>query len=376
MLMPIRGLPKPARILIVDDEVFQLKALSDVLARPEYEVTGFSDPDEALAALQNSKFDLLLSDLVMPKMDGITLLAKALEIDPHLMGIIITAQGTIGTAVGAMKAGAFDYILKPFEENVLLPVLSRAVAVRGLRLENADLEERIRERTLQLESANEELEAFASSVAHDLRAPARHIKEYVELLFEDCAGELSATAITHLTTIARTAERMNTLIIELLGFARISRADMRRSTVNLNTLAHSVREELMPETRDRMIHWKIAELPVVQADETMLRQVFYNLFSNALKYSRDRIPAEIEVGTVPGQGAEKIIYVRDNGVGFNMDYVDKLFGVFQRLHREDEFEGIGLGLANVRRMINRHGGRTWAEGIEKKGATFYFTLPP
>ncbi len=227
---------------------------------------------------------------------------------------------------------------------------------------------------LQLRAANSELEAFSYSVSHDLRAPLRHIDGFADLLGKYAGSALDDKGRRYLKTISDSATRMGALIDDLLVFSRIGRAEMRCHKVDLNALADEVIHELRVETNGRNVDWRRQGLPVVEGDSALLRQVLVNLFSNAVKYTRPRDPAIIEIGLVPS-AIENTIYVRDNGVGFEMTYVTKLFGVFQRLHRNDEFEGTGIGLANVHRIISRHGGRTWAEGILGEGATFYFSLP-
>ena len=210
-----------ARILIVDDEAAQMKALCDTLRDHNYETAGFVSGHTALAALRESRFDLLLADLMMPEMGGIALLQAALEIDPHLVGIIMTGEGTIATAVEAMKSGAFDYILKPFTLRVIVPVLSRALSVRRLRLENAELEERVRERTAELETANKELDAFSYSVSHDLRAPLRAIHGFASILNEDFCASMPGKAQELLNHVITSAGRMEQLIEDLLRFSRL-----------------------------------------------------------------------------------------------------------------------------------------------------------
>ncbi|HSI13289.1 MAG TPA: ATP-binding protein, partial [Chthoniobacter sp.] len=225
-----------------------------------------------------------------------------------------------------------------------------------------------------LRAANAELEAFTYSVSHDLRAPLRHIDGFADLLKSHASDGLGDKGKRYLKTISDSAKRMGALIDDLLVFSRIGRAEMRHSKVDLNPLVEEVIQELRVETLKRNVAWKRQELPTVDGDPSLLRQVFVNLLSNAVKYTRPRDPAEIEVGSVVSDD-HHMIFVRDNGVGFDMTYVGKLFGVFQRLHRAEEFEGTGIGLANVQRIILRHGGKTWAEGKSGEGATFYFTLP-
>jgi PAS domain S-box-containing protein len=245
-----------------------------------------------------------------------------------------------------------------------------------IRRLNADLERRVEERTQALEEANRELASFSYSVSHDLRAPLRHIAGYGEMLAKSAAGQLSDKAQRYLKTILDTSSEMGRLIDDLLAFSRMGQAQMRQAGISLNDLVREVLGNLEMATRGRDIAWTIAALPAVTGDASMLRQVFVNLLDNAVKYSRGREPAKIEVGCAGQEEKHIILYVRDNGVGFDMQYAGKLFGVFQRLHRAEEFEGAGVGLATVRRIITRHGGRVWAEARPGYGATFYFTLKP
>jgi PAS domain S-box-containing protein len=240
-----------------------------------------------------------------------------------------------------------------------------------LRL-NAALEQR----AIEVEAANKELESFSYSVSHDLRAPLRHINGYVEMLAGDAESTLSSEAKRCLQVIADASRQMDQLIDDLLEFSRMGRAELRETRVDLNDLVRETMTHLETETRGRHIAWTIPPLPDVKGDPAMLKQVFGNLLGNAVKFTRPRDMAQIEIGQAGEEDGQRIFFVRDNGAGFDMKYADKLFGVFERLHRAEEFEGTGIGLANVQRIIARHGGRIWAEAAPDKGATFYFTLKP
>ncbi len=260
-------------------------------------------------------------------------------------------------------------------ETVRLLAAQAAIAIENAQL-YAKLEQRVRERTAELETVNQELESFSYSVSHDLRAPLRGVEGFARILLEDHARELSPEAQHHLHRVRDGIQRMNTLINDLLAFSRTTRQPMnvrRLSTADLTFLVHSLVEELRHSAPDRAVEWQIDRLPACQADPALLKQVLVNLIGNAFKYSRDRNPARIEVGAREQDG-QTVYWVRDNGAGFDMRYADKLFGVFQRLHVANEFEGTGVGLAIVQRILQRHGGRIWAEAEVDKGATFYFTL--
>jgi light-regulated signal transduction histidine kinase (bacteriophytochrome) len=341
--------------------------------------------------VQHHAPDVIISDHALPAFDGLAALEIARNKCPDVPFIFFTGSLREEHILDTIKSGATDYVSKRRTAD-LVPAIRRALREQEERYRrqeveealrtsqeqvarwNVELEKRVAERTAQLEEANEELEAFSYSVSHDLRAPLRHIDGFVEILRSGAGARLDQESQDHLRTIAEAARHMGKLIDDLLLFSRMARAKMTTRKVSLASLIQDARRQLEPEAKGREVDWIIAPLPEVVGDPSLLKQALVNLLSNALKYTRMRPKTRIEIGVKPAK-EEFIIFVRDNGAGFEMRFANKLFGVFQRLHRASEFEGTGIGLANIRRIIQRHGGRTWAEGRLNRGATFYFSLP-
>lgn len=252
---------------------------------------------------------------------------------------------------------------------------SRLISENKIKKLKNELEQRVLERTLKLEDANKELEAFSYSVSHDLCAPLRHMTGFAELLYTGSNVHLDDKGRHYLTVIIKSAQRMSALIDNLLHFSKSGRGELNKEIIDLNVIIEEVIKELSEEINNRTIKWEIQKLPAAYVDRNTIRLVWLNLLSNALKYTRLQKEAFIEIGTESSIKNENVFYVKDNGIGFDMKYIDKLFGVFQRLHSREEYEGTGIGLANVRRIIHRHHGRTWANGEVDQGAVFYFSIP-
>ncbi|MGD9200432.1 MAG: response regulator [Chitinispirillia bacterium] len=399
-------------ILIVDDAPDSLVLLNRILEERGYRVRAATNGSHALKAIEARLPDLILLDVKMPVMDGYEICRRLKSDDRsrEVPVIFISALGETAKKVEGFKAGGVDYITKPFETEEVLARVSVHLRLRELteRLEqkvtertialkatneklqhelaerkradeeihrlNRDLEQRVHYRTAELESANKELEGFAYSVSHDLRAPIRHIDGFLELLKKRLSG-LDERSCHYFESISEAVQRMELLIDDLLSYSRVGFHTPSLKKEALGVLVRDILREFELDTTGRKIDWRIGNLPVVNGDKFMLRIVLLNLISNAIKFTRPRNKAQIEIGSQTGKNSETIIFIRDNGVGFDMAYSDKLFGVFQRLHHKGEFEGTGIGLATVQKIINRHGGRTWAKGETDRGATFYFSLP-
>lgn len=290
-------------------------------------------------------------------------------------GLSLIESNIITTLFSSIVATIAAYFVLRNRQSLLQQTIKEIAERKRAEAEIRNLNEDLEYHISQLESANKELESFSYSVSHDLRAPLRHIAGYVDLLQKNAFSALDEKSHRYLMTISDSAKRMGNLIDDLLTFSRIGRTEMQKTVLNLEQLVNEILHGLSQEMAGREIVWKIGSLPDVYGDRSMLRLALLNLISNAVKFTAPRAQAEIEIGYILDKENNIIIFVRDNGVGFDMKYADKLFGVFQRLHSANEFEGTGIGLANVQRIITRHGGRTWANGSVDEGATFYISIP-
>jgi signal transduction histidine kinase len=373
-LLPDTGLPvgaKRSRILWADDNADMREYVCRLLAG-RYDVLPVPDGLKALAAAEADPPDLILSDVMMPGLDGFGLLRELRKNarTKTVPVILLSARAGEESALEGLDAGADDYLVKPFSARELLARVRTHLELARVRREWAkELEQTNRE----LEASNKELEAFSYSVSHDLRAPLVSLHAFADLLLVKYAPQLGEEPQKYLHRINNAVTRMSCLIDDLLKLSKVNRQELRLCDVGMGSLIEEVLRELETETANRKIEWRIDTLPVVHCDHGLMKQVLANLLSNAVKYTRPRDPAIIEVGHVL-IGGEQVFLVQDNGVGFDIKNTVKLFTAFQRFHPAGDFEGTGIGLATVQRIISRHGGRIWAEAEVGKGATFRFTL--
>ena len=378
-------------ILMVDDEPANLEALEAVLEPLGQKLYRANSGTEALRGVLDRDYAVILLDVQMPDLSGIETAALIRERERSRTTPIIFLTGVVKTSEMIFKgysAGAVDYLMKPVVSGILRAKVEVFVDLACARLklqeevrqreraasEIAKLNMDLEQRAADLLAANEDLEAFGHSVSHDLRMPLRHIHAYISMLEETASAKLDAEEKRQFTVIRDAARRMGQLIDDLLAFSRIGRTEMSSARVDNEALVQQVIGEMQTDLKARHIVWTIESLPTVNGDANLLRQVWANLLANAVKYTRPRSEAHIKVSGLT-QEDEVIFSVTDNGVGFDPAYADRLFGVFQRLHTEKQFEGTGVGLANVRRIVQRHGGRTWADAKANEVASFYFSFP-
>ncbi len=417
------GSPR-VEILIVEDSPTQAQKLQYILEQKGYPVTLAANGVLALAAARQNKPTLIISDVVMPEMDGYEL-CRQVKSDPDLADvpvILVTTLSDPRDVILGLECRADNFILKPYDERYLLGRVQFVLINRemrqtdqpGMGLEiyfegqrhfitadrlqilnlllstyeaamrrNRELSlaqdalqrtnSELLQRTAELEAANKDLEAFSYSVSHDLRGPLRAINGFSAILLEDHAAELSPDARQLLTTVIDTAKQMNALIEDLLRFSRLGTQSLSKKPVNIANLVHEVLDELGRDREGRQIEIQLGDLPDCVGDHALIKQLFVNLLSNAFKFTGHREKAVIEIGCAEDHGSN-VYFVRDNGAGFDVSKARQLFGVFQRFHSQHEFEGTGVGLSIVQRIVVRHGGRIWAEAEVEKGAVFHFIL--
>ena len=366
---PLQADPAAVRILLVDDMPQNLLALEAMLGDLSLDLVRAESGAEALRQVLQDDFAVILLDVLMSGLDGLetATLIRARERSRDTPIIFITAAGGDEDLIARGYAlGAVDYIVKPIHPAILR---SKVAVFVELFRKTAQLARR----TADLTTANKELEAFSYSVSHDLRSPLRAMDGFARILLEEHAPQLPPDAQRYLHLVRDNAQQMGRLVDDLLAFSRLGRQPLATQRVAPSALVHEVLAELRPDQEGRCVDVVLDDLPACQADPALLKQVFVNLLANALKFTAHRDVARITVGRCE-QGGEPVYFVRDNGVGFDMRYAHKLFGVFQRLHRAEDYTGTGVGLAIAQRIIHRHGGRIWANAETDRGATFYFTL--
>ena len=370
------------KILFLEDDPDAANLLRERLtleSSPSFRVECVRSLKEALERLGQGGIDLVLTDLNVPDSEGLGTFLKLHAQAPELPMVVLTGASQ-GDEMGlkAVREGAQDYLVKgEIGGKFLVKALRYAVERKRTRNQieklSQELERRVTERTVQLEAVNKELEMFSYSISHDLRAPLRNISGFVEALLEDYADKLDPQGVDTLQCLSAESERMDRLINDLLNLSRLSSGEIHRDRVNLSVLAREIAEGLQRAQPKRRVSFFIADGITTYGDSNLLRLVLENLMGNAWKFTGRRSTARIAFGAMQKEG-RPVYFVRDDGAGFDPAYANKLFGAFQRLHSQTEFSGTGIGLATAQRVVHRHGGHIWAEGVLGKGATFYFTL--
>lgn len=357
------------KILIVDDRPPNLLALEKTLAETVTDLVRATSGEQALAATLEHEFALAILDVKMPGMDGIEL-AELLRGDSktrHLPIIFLTAGAWRDDQIfRGYESGAVDYIVKPYNPTILVSKVKVFLKLHAQKLELSRQRE-------QLAALNKDLQSFSRSVSHDLRAPVRAIKGFSDVLIKRYGGELDERGQDYLQRIRRAGDQMGEQIEGLLLLARVNRAELSRRAVDLADLARAVADDLHQSWGDRSVTFEVSGPMVVLGDVRLLRILLDNLLGNAWKFTKNCADARVEFGSTRRDG-QPVYFVRDNGAGFDMNYAHKLFNVFQRLHSRAAFDGTGIGLVTVQRIVHRHEGMIWADGEVDKGATFYFTL--
>jgi signal transduction histidine kinase len=369
-------------ILLVEDNPGDARLIQESLrevAGDHFDVETADRLASAVERLRDGDVDAVLLDLALPDSSGRDTFARAKSAAPDVPIIVLTGLGDEALALKMVQEGAQDYLVKvDLSGNVLSRsiryAIERGMTDQHVRKLNVDLEQKVRARTAELEAANEELEAFTYSVSHDLRAPIRHINGFAGVLMES-ADRLDAEARECVEGIHGAARRMAAMTEDLLKLARIGRQLLDLKATNLESLVELVVSELTADVGGRHIEWRIGTLPLLKCDAGLMKQAFANILDNAVKYTRRRQTARIEIGQLTVAGV-LTVFIHDNGEGFDMKHADRLFAPFQRLHDAEDFEGTGVGLSTVRRIIERHGGRIWVESEVGKGTSVFFTLAP
>jgi two-component system, sensor histidine kinase and response regulator len=357
------------KILVVDDKPENLVAIERVLRDLDIDLVLANSGNEALSLTLHHDFALALLDIQMPEMDGYELaeILRAEEKTMHLPFIFISAVYTDNLNVfKGYEKGAFSFITKPFQAEILINKVKFFIEKHQQEIE-------LYNKNQELQAINEELESFSYSVSHDLRAPLRALSAYSKILEEDFHSVLNEEGKRVLGNIQHNAKKMGVLVDELLAFSKLGKKELSKSIVDSNKMVKHILHDI-EQTVPHKAEIKLQNLVNAYADPTLINQVWFNLISNAIKYSAKKENPQIIIGCTES-GDETTYFVKDNGAGFNMKFADKLFGVFQRLHNPKDFEGTGIGLAMVQRIIHKHGGKIWCQAEEGEGATFFFTLP-
>jgi two-component system NtrC family sensor kinase len=385
----------PKKILTVDDSLTYLHEVATQLREEGYDVVSARSGEEALELLSVQSVDCILLDLVMPGLSGQEtcrrIKSSAAWRDIPL--IMHTALEEPGAMIEGINAGADDYIAKSSDLEVLRARVRAQLRRKQFEDENRSIREQLLQKELEviaansarelaetrsvfveeLERKNRELETFSYTVSHDLRAPLRSINSFSQILLEDYSEKLDSTGKSHLERVSSSAKRMGELIDDLLELSRVARAELSRGRIDLSAIARTILEDFSRNEPDRKVEWNVQDDIVLNVDGRLMKVALENLLGNALKFTAKTATARIEFGTEQRDGGT-VYFVRDNGAGFDMKYADKLFSPFKRLHGNDDFPGTGIGLATVHRIVDRHGGRIWADSAVGEGATFYFTI--
>lgn len=368
--------PTPFRIVIVEDESVQRQALMDVLQVEGYDCEGFQSASAALAHEGLLDSDLLISDLNLPGLSGLELVQAVRESRPDISAILMTGHASLQTAIDAVRIGAVDYVLKPFRLSTMLTTVAKALEQQRLRREVARLQEDLRDRYDEVLLINKELDAFAARVSHDLRGPITNMRGVLQALNFELGHSLENDLKQLLEAGIRSGEKATKMVHDLLEFSRLGHQELQMQAVDLNELLKSVIVELQASIPVQGCSFDVGKFPRVQGHEGLLHQAFVNLIGNAIKYSSQNPAPRVQIETAQSESASFVqIMIIDNGVGFHEENVEHLFKPFHRLRHPDEFPGEGMGLANVKRIVDRHGGSVSACPNPGGGACFSIALP-